>query len=43
MCNVKKVCNECDKENRCELGISNNNNEQEVNEICDSESDKVKN
>ena len=41
MWNTKKVCDEYDKENRCELEISNNNNEQEVNEMYDSESDKV--
>ena len=41
MQNAKKVCNECDNENRCELGTSNNDDEQEVKEMFDSESDKV--
>ena len=41
MWNAKKVWKECDEENRCDLGISNNNDEQEVNDKCDSESDKL--
>ena len=42
MWNVNKVCNECEKDNRSEMRINNNNNEQEGNERCDGESDKVK-
>ena len=41
MWNVNKVCNECDEENACELGTSNNDDEQEANETCDRESDKI--
>ena len=39
--NEKKACEECDTVIKCDLGVINNNNEQEANDTCVIKCDKV--
>ena len=41
MWNVKNACDECDKVIRCDLGVINNDNEQETNDSCEIKRDNL--